>query len=442
MSVMDPKAILAGQGGRGVPAGAIIAIAASSACLAGFLGIFLLRGGASFVVAAILSLITLIPMMAGVLALDRLEPEPMFMLVITFLWGAGTSTIVSLILENYGFAALEPGLGDYSDVAGMVILAPVIEEIMKGLILFGIFWFRRYEIDGITDGIVYAATSALGFAAAENIVYYIASAAGGTTELAAVFIVRGVMSPFCHPVFTSMTGVALALAVRRKTVAARVFIPIGGLLAAMCLHAFWNGSSLFGISGLAVALLVVIGVLIGLLVAVFKERKRTVAQIQACAAQYIPTGLVTYSDLIMLSSLNSRKKARVWARNTYGKSGFEAMRDYQMACTKLTSLHDRARNHMISREYFETQRANLLALMKVARQAFLGPQYMSVPMMAVPGSAYRPQPQYRPVGPQYQPAQPQLWPAQPQYQPVQPQPQYQSPTWPQAPMPPQYPRSY
>jgi len=439
--------------GRGVPVGAIIAIAASSVCLAGFLGIFLSRGGASFIIAAILSLITLVPMIAGVLALDRLEPEPMFMLVMAFLWGAGTSTIISLILEDLGFAALQPGLGDYSDTAGAVLLAPVIEETMKGLVLFGIFWFRRREIDGITDGIVYAAITALGFAAAENIVYYISSAADGAPELAVVFIVRGVLSPFCHPVFTSMTGVALALAVRRKSVAARVFIPLGGLLVAMCLHAFWNGSTLFGLGGLGVAFLVVVGVLIGLLVAIFRERKRTVAAIQACAAQYIPTGLVTYADLIMLSSLDSRKKARTWARATHGTSGFNAMRDYQMACTKLTSLHDRAANGLISPQYFEAQRANLLVLMRVARQAFLGPRYMSVPMMTGPGYTpeqyspqpvrplYQPQPvqtQYQPMQPQYQPqpqyqSQPQYQPqSQLQYSPLQPQyqsvqPQYQPP---------------
>ena len=420
MSVMDPKAILDGRTGRGVPAGAIIAIAASSVCLAGFLGIFLIVGGTSFIVAAILSLITLVPMMAGVLALDRLDPEPMFMLVMAFLWGAGTSTIISLILESLGFAALQPGLGDYSDAAGAVILAPVVEETMKGLILFGIFWFRRREIDGITDGIVYAATTALGFAAAENIVYYISSASDGAPALAAVFIVRGILSPFCHPVFTSMTGVALALAVRRKSVTARIFIPLGGLLLAMCLHAFWNGSALFGLAGLSLAFLVVVGVLIGLLAAIFSERKRTVAKIQACAAQYVPTGLVTYADLLMLSSLDSRKKARVWARATHGVSGFNAMRDYQMACTKLTSLHDRAANGTISRAYFDSQQANLLALMRVARQAFLGPRYMSVPMMTAPGPQYAPpmQPQYRPAPQQYQPLQPAYQPAQPAYQPA------------------------
>jgi len=427
---MDPKAILDGRTGRGVPAGAIIAIAASSVCLAGFLGIFLIVGGASFIVAAILSLITLVPMMAGVLALDRLDPEPMFMLVMAFLWGAGTSTIISLILESLGFAALQPGLGDYSDAAGAVILAPVIEETMKGLILFGIFWFRRREIDGITDGIVYAATTALGFAAAENIVYYISSASDGAPALAAVFIVRGILSPFCHPVFTSMTGVALALAVGRKSLAARILLPLGGLLLAMCLHAFWNGSAIFGLAGLGLAFMVVVGVLIGLLAAVFSERKRTVAKIQACAAQYIPTGLVTYADLLMLSSLDSRKKARVWARATHGVSGFNAMRDYQMACTKLTTLHDRAANGTISRAYFDSQQSNLLALMRVARQAFLGPRYMSVPMMTAPGLA----PQYAPpMQPLYRPVQPAYQPAQLPYQPVQypsAQPAYQSAQYP------------
>jgi len=423
VSVMDPKAILDGRTYRGVPAGAIIAIAASSVCLAGFLGIFLAVGGASFIVAAILSMITLVPMMAGVLALDRVEPEPMFMLVMAFLWGAGTSTILSLIFENLGIAALQPGLGDNSESAVLVILAPVTEETMKGLVLFGIFLFRRRDFGGITDGIVYAATTALGFAAAENIVYYIGSAQGGATSLAAIFIVRGVLSPFCHPVFTSMTGIALALAVRRKSPAARILLPLGGLLLAMLLHALWNGSLVFGVGGLGIAFLVTVGILITLLVAVFRERKRTVAEIQACAAEYVPTGLVTYADLAMLSSLKTRKQARTWARSTHGKSGFNAMRDYQMACTKLTTLHDRASSGLVSRQVFESQRSALLALMKVARQAFLGPRYMAVPMMVAPGVRA----QYQVPAPRpYVPPQP-VQPGPTQPAPVQPSPSYQPP---------------
>lgn len=385
MSLIDPKAILSGQARRGVPVGAIVTITISSICLAIFLGLFFVVGGGSFIVAAILSMTTLVPMMAGVLALDRLEPEPRFLLVTTFLWGAGASVVLSIVFELLGSVALMPGLGDNTDTAGAIILAPIVEETMKGLALFGLFWFRRGELNSITDGIVYAGTTALGFAAAENIEYYIGAASGGVSSLAAIFVVRGVLAPFCHPIFTAMTGLGVAFAARARNLAPRVFYPIAGLAAAMILHAAWNSSTLFGLGGLVVAILVQLGVLTGLLSAAHVDHKRTVARIQACAAQYLPTGLVTPADLAMLSSLQTRKQARAWARATHGRSGFAAMRDYQQACTRLAMLHDRVQRGTILPQAFEAQRAALLVLMRVTREAFLGTAHIAVPMMAMPG---------------------------------------------------------
>ena len=47
----------------------------------------------------------------------------------------------------------------------------------------------------------------LGFAMMENITYYMrAFEEGGTEQLGAVFILRGLIMPLSHPLFTSMTG--------------------------------------------------------------------------------------------------------------------------------------------------------------------------------------------------------------------------------------------
>jgi len=386
--VIDPKAVLAGQARRGVPAGAIISITISSVCLGILLLLLLLFGGPVFIVASILSLVTLVPMMAGVMALDRLEPEPRHLLVMTFLWGAGASVVLSLIFTEIGVVALQPGLGETVETAAAILLAPMVEETAKALVLFGLFWFRRSEINGITDGVVYAATSALGFAAAENIGYYITSASDGTS-LAAVFVLRGILSPFCHPVFTSMTGIALALAIRQKNQAVRFFLPLGGLVVAMSLHSIWNGSAMMGVGALGLAFLLMNGVLVGILVALRIDRKQTVQRIQTCMIQYAPTGLVTHEDLAMLSTLKARKYARNWARSRHGKNGFNAMRDYQQACTKLSMLHDRASDGLVNANEFEGQRHALLILMGMARDAFLGPGHLARPMMNPPMQAPR-----------------------------------------------------
>ena len=43
---------------------------------------------------------------------------------------------------------------------------------MKGMAVFGVFFFLKREFDGVVDGVIYATFAALGFAATENIIYY------------------------------------------------------------------------------------------------------------------------------------------------------------------------------------------------------------------------------------------------------------------------------
>ena len=67
--------------------------------------------------------------------------------------------------------------------------------------------------------------------------------------LAATFFVRGVMAPFAHPLFTSLTGLGLGLAALREGAPWRV-APVVGLFGAMVLHSLWNTSAgLAGASG-------------------------------------------------------------------------------------------------------------------------------------------------------------------------------------------------
>lgn len=89
------------------------------------------------------------------------------------------------------------------------------EENTKGLALFILYWWKRGEFDGVKDGIVYAAMVGLGFATVENFGYYDGAVMeGGAAGLAGLFVMRGILSPFIHSLFTSMTGIGLGLASR------------------------------------------------------------------------------------------------------------------------------------------------------------------------------------------------------------------------------------
>ena len=188
-----------------------------------------------------------VPLVAAVLLrLDRFEPEPTRLLLRTFLWGAGAATAIALVV-NTGVGIL---LGED---AATIASAPVVEEVAKALALLFVIRRRPGFLDGVHDGIVYAAWVALGFATVENVLYYAeAWSGGGAEDLTITFVLRGLMTPLCHPIFTAMTSIALGLAVKRRGWRGwRIALVAVGLLLAILLHALWNLSATIGSAPIA-----------------------------------------------------------------------------------------------------------------------------------------------------------------------------------------------
>ena len=163
--------------------------------------------------------------------LDQLEPEPRAMRWNAFLWGAGVSTLVAGIANE--FTAATAGTA-----AALVISAPVVEELMKSLGILGAA--KRHQIDSPLDGAVYAGYVGLGFAAVENVIYF--SDAITDDELGLVFFLRGLFSPLAHPYFTLWVGLAIGTAVVKGR--SRRAAALRGLVPAIVLHASWNASGL------------------------------------------------------------------------------------------------------------------------------------------------------------------------------------------------------
>ncbi len=59
-------------------------------------------------------------------------------------------------------------------------------------------------------------------------------------------MIRGVFSPFAHPLFTAFTGIGIGIAVGSRKPAVRFFAPLVGFLLAVGAHAAWNGSIFLG----------------------------------------------------------------------------------------------------------------------------------------------------------------------------------------------------
>lgn len=372
MARVDPKAVLEGRIPGRPPVGLILGMIVTGLCAVAALGLTAMLGGPGFWVGALLAIVPIPVLIALALTLDRMEPEPPRALAFAFMWGAGVAVLGALVLNTAGVLYVTvPIFGEEEGhFVSATFGAPVIEETLKGAVLFGMLWIRRNEIDGFADGIVYAAMVGLGFAMMENITYYMrAYEEGGAQQLQAVFILRGLIVPLSHPLFTSMTGLGVAYAAthRRGQLAA----PLAGLLGAMALHGLWNGSASLGLGGLGIVYLLDFCILVTLIIIVFVERRGTVRLIERYLPMYAATGLVTPQDVRMLGSLPSRRAARRWASLVGGHRAGRAMTDYQLAATELALLHKRADRGVADERWFATRRDALLGLMSVARQAFL-----------------------------------------------------------------------
>lgn len=202
--------------------------------------------------------------------LDRIEPEPRSSLLHSLLWGATVAVFVSSIVNS--IVALAAGL----EVAA-VVSAPLVEEATKGL---GIFWaIRRKELDGVVDGVIYAGWVAIGFAVVEDFQYF--ATADQADQLVEVFLVRGLLTPFAHPLFTFWMGLAAGLAIERK----RPVVPfmLVGYLGSVATHAAWNGSITLsatagGATVIAVALLAFLVLFTAVVISVVRVRRREQAQ--------------------------------------------------------------------------------------------------------------------------------------------------------------------
>jgi RsiW-degrading membrane proteinase PrsW (M82 family) len=175
--------------------------------------------------------------------LDRNDPEPAWVLGACLVWGAGAATFVSGIV-NVLFEGATQALTNDAQLAAFLsasISAPLVEEATKGLGILLVLLFLRKEFDGVIDGIVFAGVVALGFAAVENVLYYgRAMSKGGFGDVAVVFVLRGVLGPFGHAVYTSMTGIGLGIARQTHNRLLRVAAPVLGYGGAVLLHSMWN----------------------------------------------------------------------------------------------------------------------------------------------------------------------------------------------------------
>lgn len=276
-------------------------------------------GTAALIVCAALALVPLVICLVGIRWVDRWDPEPRGALAFAFLWGAGMSVAVTLLLGPTVTALLSAGLDGASPaVVGPVFQAPLVEEAAKGLGLLILAISRRSHFDGPVDGIVYAGTVAAGFAFTENVLYFGSALTdpAGLGGLVTVFVMRGLFSPFAHVMFTGALGLVLGLAVAKGRGKGRL---VGGflvgLLPAIAGHMLWNGGLVVLFTDFfSFYFLVQVPLFLVVIAAVLWLRRAERAVTYQRLAEYAGAGWLTTQELEMVAAPRGRSSALAWAR--------------------------------------------------------------------------------------------------------------------------------
>jgi RsiW-degrading membrane proteinase PrsW (M82 family) len=188
--------------------------------------------------------------------LDRYEKEPKLLLGGVFIWGAvvaaGVAFVVNTLL-GVGFY-LVTGSEAATDLATGSLVAPPVEEILKGMAVLQVFLVFRKEFDSVLDGIVYAGITALGFAATEN-TYYIYTYGfqeGGYEGLLWLIFVRLILVGWQHPFYTMFVGIGFATTRLSRQTWVKILAPLLGLGLAIFTHSMHNtlASLMTGLGGM------------------------------------------------------------------------------------------------------------------------------------------------------------------------------------------------
>lgn len=278
--------------------------------------------------------------------LDRYEREPFYLVVLNFIWGATGAIvfgIIGSIIMGLGVSefiyqfANESDAATLQSLAGAVIVAPVIEEMTKGIFLL-IFSLSR-QFDGPVDGAVYGGAIGLGFGMTENFLYFL-SFPKDYLGLITLIIIRTLFSAVLHLCCQAVFGAAIGFAKFRGFLAKMTIIPLG-LLSAMFMHFVWNLTVSFNSTALIGFIFMIFTVIIVFVVfqfAVHHEGKIILKELtdEADTTGYIPR------DHLSFLPFTSKRHKKGWLaphinQREYVKSAVKlAMRKHQAKKTNYT----------------------------------------------------------------------------------------------------------
>ena len=321
----------------------VVAGAGAALMIVGVLGFLQASGPVLTVFLAILCIVPLAIVVSLLLFIDRFEPEPLGMKLAALAWGGGVSVFFAIMGNEYVQYSVTEQTGDEVQgiVFSVVVGAPVVEELLKGLGVLVIVWARRTHISSAIDGLVYAGFAACGFLVVEDFTYFV-RAVLTDGDLGQLFFQRVVMGVFGHVMYTSCMGWATGWAVTRaRSAAAGCGAVALGWFTGMLLHATWNGTAVLsgGDEELFYTFYMFIHIPLFLLwflfIALAMKRERRDAA--AGLMPYVAQGWIIPAEIQMVCDPRSRRAALAWA-SSGGPLAKKAMKQFMYALATL-GLH-------------------------------------------------------------------------------------------------------
>jgi protease PrsW len=283
---------------------------------------------------------------------DRFEPEPWWLLICAFIWGAlfatfggGTGSAIgeAVAVGVTGLPDDDPGIQAF----GATVLAPIFEEGFKGLgvaMIATVSAMGLKELDGPLDGAIYGGMVGLGFTLTEDTLY-VASAydKGGMPGFVGLLFLRTVLLGLSHCTFTACTGLGFGIAVESRNWGVKILAPIGGYFVAMSMHAMHNALPTFlEDDGTVVMILIswVIDLLFFVLLALLVVRDRSIV-----IRELLPEvgGLLHPMELQSITTYFSIGWKNWMMFFSKGWSYFRARRNKQLALVEIAFIKNRRR---------------------------------------------------------------------------------------------------
>jgi protease PrsW len=274
----------------------------------------------------------IVPVVLLVRWLDLYEREPRSLLIGAFLWGGVIAvTFASFANVAWGTVIARLAGGEFASEWSAALTAPVIEESYKILGVVTLYLIARPEMDDLMDGFVLGAMVGLGFAAVEDVDYFINAFGGSVSGVLEGFWVRIIASGlYGHVLYTGLSGIGFAYFVTRRAEASfgrRLVVALGLLLLAMAAHFVWNSPFLWDLPLLVATAVKGLPFLLILVIALRLARRREHRWLGAALEKEVGGPGVLDDEFDDLRDPRRRRAARRAVTKAAGREAGRVLKD-------------------------------------------------------------------------------------------------------------------